>query len=60
MLRVIVTPPKRDETDDLVMAAVLIVRMALELTKYEDRAFMDLKGRPQDEDYEEPMPFSIL
>ena len=42
------------------MAAVLIVRMALELTKYEDRAFMDLKGRPQDEDYEEPMPFSIL
>jgi len=39
---------------------VLIVRMALEVTKYEDKAFLDLKGQPQDEEYEEPMPFSIL
>ena len=37
------------------MAGVLVVRMAMELTKYEDRAFEDLKGQPQDEDYEEPM-----
>ena len=51
---------KEGETDDLVMAAVLIVRMALEVTKYEDKAFLDLKGQPQDEEYEEPMPFSIL
>ena len=29
---------KEGETDDLVMAAVLIVRMALEVTKYEDKA----------------------
>ena len=51
---------KEGETDDLVMAGVLVVRMAMELTKYEDRAFEDLKGQPQDEDYEEPMPFSIM
>lgn len=51
---------KEGETDDLVMAGVLVVRMAMELTKYEDRAFEDLKGQPQDEDYEEPMPFSII
>ena len=51
---------KDGETDDLVMEAVLIVRMALEVTKYEDKAFLDLKGQPQDEEYEEPMPFSIL
>ena len=47
---------KEGETDDLVMAGVLVVRMAMELTKYEDRAFEDLKGT-QDEDYEEPPAF---
>ena len=36
---------KEGETDDPVMAAVLIVRMALEVTKYEDKAFSDLKGQ---------------
>ena len=30
---------KEGETDDLVMATVLIVRMALEVTKYEDGIF---------------------
>ena len=50
---------KEGQTDDLVMATVLIVRMALEVTKYEDAAFLDLKGQPQDEEYEEPMPLAF-
>ena len=37
------------------MAAVLIVRMVLEVTKYEDKGSR-FEGATQDEEYEEPMP----
>lgn len=50
---------KEGETDDLVMALVLIVRMAAEVTKYEESAF-DYLGTEDDDDYDEPMPMSFL
>ena len=50
---------KEGEHDDLVMALVLIVRMALEITKYEEDAFEYL-GTSDDDDYDEPMPMSFL
>ena len=50
---------KEGETDDLVMALVLVVRMAQEITKYDDDAF-DYLNETTDEDYEEPMPMSFL
>lgn len=50
---------KEGEHDDLVMALVLIVRMAHEVTNYEDQAFEYLVEEGID-DWEEPMPFSML
>ena len=50
---------KEGETDDLVMSLVLIVRMAQEVTRYEDAAFEYL-GTDDDDDYDEPMPMSFL
>lgn len=50
---------KDGEYDDLVMALVLIVRMAQEITDYEDQAFDYLIEEGVDE-YDEPMPMSFL
>ena len=50
---------KEGETDDLVMSLILIIRMAQEITKYDDDAF-DFLNEQHDEDYEEPMPMSFL
>lgn len=50
---------KEGEHDDLVMALVLIVRMAQELTKYEEDAFDYLQAE-DDDDYDEPMPFDLI
>ena len=49
---------KEGETDDLVMALILVVRMALEITKYDDDAF-DALNEAQEE-WDEPMPMSFL
>lgn len=51
---------KDGETDDLVMSLVLIVRMSMEITKYEDAAFDYLHDDFEDNDGMEPMPFSLL
>jgi hypothetical protein len=50
---------KEGETDDLVMALILVVRMAQEITKYDDNAFEALSEMNED-DYDEPMPMSFL
>ena len=50
---------KEGETDDLVMALILVVRMAQEITKYDDNAFEALTEMNED-DYDEPMPMSFL
>lgn len=49
---------KDGEHDDLVMSLLLVIRMAHELTKYEDEAFEALS--PDDDEYDEPMPMSFL
>jgi|15BtaG_2_1085339.scaffolds.fasta_scaffold00458_3 hypothetical protein len=51
---------KDGEKDDLVMALVLITRMAQEITKYEESAFDYLGTNDDDDDYDEPMPMSFL
>ena len=50
---------KDGEKDDLVMALVLIIRMAQELTSYEDQAFEYLIEGNDDDDYDDPMPMSF-
>ena len=51
---------KDGENDDLVMALVLIVRMSMEVSKYEESAFEYLNEGFDDDDGMEPMPFSLL
>jgi hypothetical protein len=51
---------KEGETDDLVMSLILNVRMALEVTKYEESAFEYLGGEDEDDGGEAPMPMSFL
>ena len=51
---------KDGENDDLVMALVLIVRMSMEVSKYEESAFEYLNEDFDDDDGMEPMPFSLL
>jgi len=50
---------KEGENDDLVMALVLIVRMAQEIVNFEEAAFEYLID-DDDDDFAQPMPFSIL
>lgn len=50
---------KEGEKDDLVMSLVLIVRMAQEVTRYEEQAFEYLQAE-EDDDYDDPMPMSFL
>ena len=52
---------KEGETDDLVMSLVLVIRMSQELVNYEEKAFDYLLSDDGfDDDYVEPMPFSML
>jgi hypothetical protein len=51
---------KDGENDDLVMALALIVRMSMEVSKYEESAFEYLNDEFDDDDGMEPMPFSLL
>jgi len=50
---------KEGEHDDLVMALILIIRMSLEITKYEEGAY-DYFDADSDDDYDDPMPMSFL
>ena len=50
---------KDGEHDDLVMALILIVRMAQEIVNYEESAFEYLVN-DDDDDFMQPMPFSML
>ena len=51
---------KDGETDDLVMSLVLVVRMSMEVSRYEEAAFDYLQDDFEDDDGMEPMPFSLL
>ncbi len=51
---------KDGETDDLVMALVLVARMSMEVSRYEESAFDYLQDDFEDDDGMEPMPFSLL
>ena len=51
---------KDGETDDLVMSLALVVRMSMEVSRYEEAAFEYLQDDFEDDDGMEPMPFSIL
>ena len=42
------------------MALVLIIRMAQEVTNYEDTAYDYLMEEGLDNDYDDPMPLSFL
>jgi hypothetical protein len=50
---------KEGEHDDLVMALVLIVRMAQEVTRYEEDAY-EYFDAANDDDYDDPMPVAFL
>ena len=51
---------KDGETDDLVMSLALVVRMSMEVSRYEEAAFDYLQDDFEDDDGMEPMPFSLL
>ena len=51
---------KDGETDDLVMATVLVVRIAQQVAQYDESAYDELKDSFTDEESVEPMPFVFL
>jgi hypothetical protein len=51
---------KDGETDDLVMATLLAVRMAMLVAKYDSEAYEDLKDSFDDSDMRKPMPVGFL
>lgn len=51
---------KDGETDDLVMASLLAVRMAMQIARYDEEAFSDLKDSFDDSELRRPMPVGIL
>ena len=51
---------KEGETDDLVMALVLIIRMVQEVVNYEEAAYEYVMDDGDDDDLIDPMPFSML
>ena len=51
---------KDGETDDLVMATILAVRMAMQVAKYDADVFDDLKDSFDDSELRRPMPVGIL
>lgn len=51
---------KDGETDDLVMAALLVVRIANQVAQYDETTYNELKDSFSDEESVEPMPISFL
>ena len=51
---------KDGETDDLVMACVLVVRIAQQVAQYDESAYDELKDTFDDDESVEPMPFVFL
>lgn len=51
---------KEGETDDLVMSLVLIIRMIQEVINFEESVFEQLQEELDDDDFLQPMPFSML
>ena len=51
---------KEGETDDLVMACVLVVRIAQQVAQYDENAYDELKDSFSDEEAVDPMPFVFL
>ena len=51
---------KDGETDDLVMASLLVVRMVLEISRYDENTFEDLRDSFSDDEYMAPMPIGII
>jgi hypothetical protein len=51
---------KEGEMDDLVMATLLVVRIANQIAQYDENTYNELKDTFGDEDEMEPMPFTFL
>ena len=51
---------KDGETDDLVMSALLVVRIAQHIAQYDENTYNELKDSFSDEENLEPMPFVFL
>lgn len=51
---------KDGETDDLVMATMLVVRMVQEISRYDENTFEDLRDSFRDDEYLAPMPIGII
>ena len=51
---------KDGETDDLVMAALLVVRVAQQVAQYDESTYDELKDSFSDEEDLAPMPFTFL
>jgi len=51
---------KEGETDDLVMAALLVVRVAQQVAQYDETTYNELKDSFSDEEDLAPMPFVFL
>lgn len=51
---------KEGETDDLVMASILIIRMAMVVAKYDPEAFDDLKDSFEENEIRMPLPVGFL
>ena len=51
---------KDGEKDDLVMAVLLVVRIAQQIAQYDENAYDELRDTFSDEDAVEPMPFVFL
>ena len=51
---------KEGETDDLVMATMLVVRMVQEISRYDENTFEDLRDSFDDQDYLPPMPIGLI
>jgi hypothetical protein len=50
---------KDGETDDLVMAAILVVRIAQQVAQYDETTYNELKDSFEDEDDMMPMPIIV-
>lgn len=51
---------KEGETDDLVMATLLVTRMAMQVSKYDEEAFLDLKDSFDEDELRKPMPVGFI
>jgi hypothetical protein len=51
---------KDGETDDLVMSALLVVRIAQQVAQYDETTYNELKDSFSDEEDMAPMPFTFL